>query len=204
MRKILLISACIILITAGYSIAQMGGGMMGGNQQQSHHYQYQQQYPYQGGPGMMGGYGMGPGMMGGYGMGPGMMGGYGMGPGMMGGYGMGPGMMGGYGMGPGMMGGYGMGPGMMGGYGMGPGMMGGYQRPYPYRNQQQGGASYGYDAEKYQKFLDDTTKLRKELHDKQFDYFEAMRNPESNHEKIAKLEKEIQDLQKKINEKAPR
>ena len=52
--------------------------------------------PYQGGPGMMGGYGMGPGMMGGYGMGPGMMGGYGMGPGMMGGYGMGPGMMGAY------------------------------------------------------------------------------------------------------------
>ena len=45
---------------------------------------------WQGGPGMMGGYGMGPGMMGGsgYGMMPGMMGDYGPG------YGMGPGMMG--------------------------------------------------------------------------------------------------------------
>jgi len=125
-----------------------------------------------------------------------MMGGYGMGPGMMGGYGMGPGMMGGYGMGPGMMGGYGMGPGMMGGYGMGPCMMGRYSY--------QGDSGYKDYAEKYQKFLNDTTQLRRELHDKQFDYFEAMRNPEANHEKITKLENEIHDLQKEINEKAPR
>jgi hypothetical protein len=175
MKKILIISVMIVAVTAGYGIAQMGGGMMGGGQQQQNPYQYQQQYPYQGGPGMMGGYGMGPGMMGGYGMGPGMMGGYGMGPGMMGGYGMGPGMMGGYQQYP-----YQRSPGM--GYGRGP----------------------WYDPEKYQKFLDDTTKLRKKLNEKQFEYFEAMRNPDTKRETISKLAREIQELQKKIYEKAPR
>jgi SWI/SNF chromatin-remodeling complex subunit SWI1 len=191
----------IVALAAGYSIAQMGGGMMGGYQQPANPNQYQQQYPYQGGPGMMGG-GMGM-------MGPGMMGGYQQpvnpnqyqqqypyqgGPGMMGG---------GMGM---------MGPGMMGG-----GMMGGYQQPAnPYQYQQQypdqrgsgtgygRGSGYGYDAEKYQKFLDDTTKLRKELHEKQFEYSEAMRNPDTKRETIDKVENEIQELQKKIYEKAPR
>ncbi len=125
----------------------------------------------------------GRGMAGGYG--------YGMGPGMMGGYGMGPGMMGGYGMGSGMMGGgYGMGPGMMGGYGMGPGMMGGY------------GGYHGYSPE-CQKFYDETAGLRKELHDKRFEYFEVIRNPKSTGESADKLEKEIDDLQDKIYAKAP-
>jgi mono/diheme cytochrome c family protein len=121
-------------------------------------------------------------MMGrGYGMGPGMMGG-----GMMGGYGMGPGMMGG-----GMMGGYGMGPGMMGrgmmgGGMMGRGMMGGYNQ-----------------SEECQKFLDETAGLRKELHEKRFEYSEAYRNPKTTPETIVKLEREILDLQKKIYAKAP-
>jgi hypothetical protein len=141
---------------------------------------------------------MGPGMMGGskqnpeppypwsqgYGMGPGMMGGYGMGPGMMG-WGMHPGMMGGYGMGPGMMGGYGMGPGMMGGYGMGPGMM------------------YDYQPE-MQKFLDDTVELRKKIHMKKFEYFEATRNPKTTREKIIGLQKELQELVLKLQGKAPK
>jgi hypothetical protein len=131
------------------------------------------------------------GARGGYGMGPGMMGGgYGMGPGMMGGgYGMGPGMMGGgYGMGPGMMGGgYGMGPGMMGGgYGMGPGMMG----------------YYGQSPE-CQKFYDDTAQLRKELHDKRFEYFETVRNPKTTMETVTNLQKEMRELQEKIYSKAP-
>jgi hypothetical protein len=199
----------------------MGQGHMGGQGKTGS--QGQQQYgnmPYQGGyypcrmgQGMMGygGYGMmGPGMMhGGYGMGPGMMGhhqmmhgGCGMGPGMMGygeqgmmghhqmmhgGYGMGPGMMG-YG-GQGMMGhhqmmhgGYGMGPGMMG-YGMGPGSMGGYR----------------YEAN--QKFLSDTADLRKELHNKKFEYFEAVRNPDTKPDTVKNLEKEIWELQKKISDK---
>ncbi|MBE0426805.1 MAG: hypothetical protein IBX72_09180 [Nitrospirae bacterium] len=106
-----------------------------------------------------------------------------------GGGGMGPGMMGGgYGMGPGMMGrGYGMGPGMGGGM-MGPGMMGhGY---------------YG-QSEACQKFFDETAGLRKELHNKRYDYFEAIRNPKTTPESVTKLEKEIRDLQENIYSKAP-
>ena len=112
-------------------------------------------------------------------MGPsGRMGrGYGM---MGGGYGMGPGMMGDYGMGPGMMGGYGGG---YGGYGMGPG----------YYNQ----------SEECQKFLDGTSGLRKELHDKRFEYTEALRNPKTTSETDARLRKEIDELQGEISKKAP-
>jgi hypothetical protein len=116
--------------------------------------------------------------------GPGMMG-YG-GYGMMG-YGMGPGMMRGM-MGPGMMGygGYGMmGPGMMG-YGMGPGMM------------------WGYDEDTYQKYMSETKDLRRKLHNKKFEYFEAVRNPDTKRESITELQQEIWDIQKKIYEKAPR
>jgi hypothetical protein len=101
------------------------------------------------------------------------------------------GMRGGHGMGLGMMGGgYGMGPGMMGGggYGMGPGMMGpGY---------------YGYSPE-CQKFYDETAGLRKELHDKRFEYFEVLRNPKATGEAAAKLENEIRELQDKIYAEAP-
>jgi peptidoglycan hydrolase CwlO-like protein len=143
MKRLLLISAIIVALTAAYAFAQMGGGMMGDQQGQK------------GQGGMMGGQ---QGQMGQGGM---------MGPGMMG-----PGMMG-----PGMMG-----PGM--GYDKGPG--------------------YEDDTEKYQKFLDDTTELRKELYDKRFEYFEAMRNPDTKQETISKLENEIQELQKKIYKNAPR
>jgi hypothetical protein len=108
--------------------------------------------------------------------------------GSQGGYGMGPGMMGGYGRGYGMMGGYGMGPGMMGGYGMGRGMMGrGYQSQSP----------------ECQKFYDETAGLRKELNNKRFEYFEAARNPKTTGEALAKMEKEVRDLQDKIYAKGP-
>ncbi|RJQ42739.1 MAG: hypothetical protein C4538_13115 [Nitrospiraceae bacterium] len=139
------------------------------------------------GYGMMGGPGMEEDMPEEYMMYPGMMG-----PGMMG-YGtnvpcmMNQGMMG-YGMmGTGMMGrGMMMGPGMMGkgmmGYGMRPGM-------------------WGYNQKVYQKFLDDTKGLRRELHNKKFDYYEAMRNPDTKPEDADQLEKEIGELQKKIYEK---
>jgi len=146
---------------------------------------------YAQGPGMMGGgqgwnycpyCGQNLGQGGGYGMmGPGMMGGgYGMGPGMMG-----RGMMGGgYGMGPGMMGG-----GMMGGgYGMGPGMM---------------GPGYSQQNEACQKFFDDTAGMRKDLHTKRYEYFETIRNPKTTPETVAKLEKDLRELQEKIYEKAP-
>jgi len=117
----------------------------------------------------------------GYGYGPG----YGTGPG----YGMGPGMMGGgYGYGPG----YGTGP----GYGMGPGMMGGYG-PGPR------GYGQGNQNEVCQKFFDETAELRKELHNKRFEYSEALRNPRAASESIAKEEKAIRDLQEKIYAKNP-
>jgi hypothetical protein len=104
--------------------------------------------------------------------------------------GTGPGMMGGgYGMGPGMMGGgYGMGPGMMGsGYSMGPGMMGSYPEYSP----------------ECQKFYDETVNLRKQLHDKLFEYHEVVRNPKTTVETAAQLEKEIGVLREKIYAKAP-
>ena len=52
-------------------------------------------------------------------------------------------------------------------------------------------------------FLDDTVALRKELHEKKFDYFEASRNPETDPAVLTKLEKELNDIQSKIREEAP-
>lgn len=131
---------------------------------------------------------------------------YAQGPGMIGpGYGMGPGMtcsgqqgwsycpycgqylgQGGYGMmGSGMMsGGYGMGPSMM----RGPGMM---------------GPGYYGQSEACQKFMNDTAEQRKELINKRFDYFEAIRNPNTTPEAAANLEKELRETQEKIYSKAP-
>ncbi len=132
----------------------------------------------------MWGYGMGPVGRGGYGGGYG--GDYYQGP--QGGYGMGPGVRGGgYGMGPGMMGqGYG------GGYGMGPG--GGGRQGY--------GQSYG-QSEECQKYFDESAGKRKELNNKRFEYFEAMRNPKTKPEDATKFEKEIWELQQQIFSKAP-
>jgi hypothetical protein len=206
MKRIVLISIITVALSAGMGYAQMmEGGMMGHHEEGAE--MSQQSHPCQMGGGMMGGYGMGQGMMGGYGMGHGMMGGcgkmggYGMGPGMMGGYGMGHGMMGGCGMGQGMMGGYGMGHGMMGGcgmmggHGMGQGMMGGYGMGHG----MMGGCAHD---EEQQNFLDETADLRKELHGKKFDYFEAIRKSDTKPETISRLIVEIRDLQKKIYEKA--
>jgi hypothetical protein len=100
-----------------------------------------------------------------------------------GGYGMGPGMMGQGMMGQGMMG-----RGMMGGQGMGTGMMGrGYQGQSP----------------ECQKFYDETAGLRKELHNKEFEYFEAARNPKTTGEALMKIEKEVREFQEKIYAKGP-
>ena len=63
-----------------------------------------------------------------------------------------------------------------------------------------GGTGNGYD----QKFLDETVEQRRELHNKKFEYFEALRNPETAPETITKLEKEIHELQETIHKKAPR
>ncbi len=147
------------------------------------------------GYGYGGGYGgMGPGMMGYYG-GSGY--GYGgMGPGMMGYYG-GSGY--GYGgMGPGMMGyyggnGYGYGCPAYGAYGYGHSGYG----PYGWNGYQN-----GWNNEKYQKFLNDTEGLRRQLNDKGFEYQEALRNPNSTKESLAQIQKDINKLQAEINEKA--
>ncbi len=214
MKRILVISTLVLLLMASYSFAHMQQGMMGspgygtseesknsedsGYDMRGHH-----QKMHGEGSGMMGygGYGMmGPGAMGygGSGMmqhrGYGMMGSGGcdmMGPGAMG-YG-GYGMMGNHqmmhGMGSGMMG-YGMGQGMMGyggcgmmGSGMGTGMM------------------RGYDSNAYEKFMNDTKDLRKKLHDKKFEYYEAVRQPDITREDVSKIEKEMWEIKKNINDK---
>lgn len=83
---------------------------------------------------------------------------------------------------------YAQGPIMRGGYGMGSGMMQGYW----------------YEGGKdYQKFLDETLALRKQLHEKRFEYYEALRNPDTKMETLAKLEKEMAELEDKIYEKTP-
>ena len=109
--------------------------------------------------------------------------------------------------GPGMMGGGNsgqmMGPGMMGGgydgQMMGPGMRGGNSGSCPC------GAGPGQNYQNndaYQKFMDNTVDLRKELNSKRFEYTEMMRNPNTSREEIASLEKEISNLQQQLRDKA--
>ncbi len=88
-------------------------------------------------------------------------------------------------------GGHMMGSGSYGGQMMGTGGYGGHMT---------GWSSSGYD----QKFLDETTELRKELHNKKFEYFEALRDTEATPKTLTRLEKEVFALQFKIREKAPR
>ncbi len=88
-----------------------------------------------------------------------------------------------------------MGPGYGGGHMMGPGYGGHMIGPM-----ESGGPGYGADRD----FLDETSELRKKLHDKRFEYFEARRNPETDAETLTGLEKEIREIQEKIYEKAPR
>lgn len=92
------------------------------------------------------------------------------------------GMGGGY-MGMGGPGKCGMGPGMR--YGMGRGMGPGA-----------GAGVYGKAG------LDATKDLRRELHMKKFEHFEAMRDPGISDEEILKLEEEIRILNIKIRRKA--
>jgi len=63
-----------------------------------------------------------------------------------------------------------------------------------------GGQGAGPDT----KFLDETADLRKDLHEKRFEYFEASRNSGTDTETLAGIEKEIYGLQSKIRDKAPR
>ena len=117
------------------------------------------------------------------------------------------------GMGSGMMGrgmmGYGecgmMGSGHMGGRGMmGQGHMGGMMGQGGYGMRGYDAETYEKYQENYQKFLDETASLRKKLHNKKFDYSEAIRNPDTTRATMLKIEKEILDLKWEIYEKSPR
>ena len=69
------------------------------------------------------------------------------------------------------------------------------------------GPMMGWTGQGYgpnQTFLDDTAGLRRELHNKRFEYFEARRNPSTTTETLAELERQMNDIQTKISEKAPR
>ncbi|MEW6052295.1 MAG: hypothetical protein AB1552_00705 [Nitrospirota bacterium] len=53
-----------------------------------------------------------------------------------------------------------------------------------------------------QKFLDSTADLRRELHNKKFEFFEAQRNPDTPPDTIADLKDDIRQLRLQIREKA--
>ncbi len=105
------------------------------------------------------------------------------------------------------MGGYGSGhmtgQGHMNGYGM---MGSGYGSGHMGTgNNGHMGDRQGYGTNQTdQKFLDETSGLRKDLHNKRFEYAEATRNPDMTIGALRELEKEIYDLESSINEKAPR
>lgn len=77
------------------------------------------------------------------------------------------------------------------GYGMGPGMMG------------YGEHMYGRSSNN-RKFLDETADLRKELNNKRFEYFGAIRDPETGSKTITELEQDISSIQEQLYEKSPR
>ncbi len=104
---------------------------------------------------------------------------------------------GGYGMGG--YGGHMMGSGMMGGH---HGMMGGNYGGYANCPGAAGFEQNNWNGEKQQKFLDETAGLRKEMHDKRFEYMEAQRNPKMTRAELMAMEKEMLELQEKIHEKA--
>jgi len=93
-------------------------------------------------------------------------------------------------------------------YAHGPGWGGaypcpGYNSDAPMMGPGYGGPVMGGRGSYDQKYLDETADLRKELNTKKFEYFEAIRNPKTAPETVAKLEKEIGELQGTLNAKAP-
>ncbi len=92
-----------------------------------------------------------------------------------------------------------------GGHMMCPGYGGGHMMGPGYGGHMGGWTGQGYGTKQTdQKFLDETADLRKELHNKRFEYFEAQRDPDTTTKTLAKLEKEIYELQEKIYKNAPR
>ncbi len=97
---------------------------------------------------------------------------------------------------------YAHGPGWGGGKMMGPGY-GGHMMGQWYGGHMTGPMMGWSGAGDNQKFLDETADIRKELHEKKFEYFEALRDPETSAKTITKLEKDLRDLQEKLYAKAP-
>lgn len=103
----------------------------------------------------------------------------------------------------------GWGGGHMMGQGYGGHMMdrgyGGHMMGEGYGGHMRGLTNKGYTPSQDElKFLDETSTLRKDLHNKRFEYFEAQRDPATTGDTLAKLEKEIFALQDKVRNKAPR
>ena len=65
------------------------------------------------------------------------------------------------------------------------------------------GGSTGQRYEENQTFLDETADIRRELHEKRFEYAETTRDPNTTIGTMRALEKEMYDLERKINDKAP-
>jgi len=109
-------------------------------------------------------------------------------------------MMNGKMMGPGMMGGGMMGGGMMGMHGN---MMGGGQGNWGMgcNGMMGGGMMNRMTPEQQQTFMDQTADLRKQMMEKRFAYREAMRNPSTTPQDLAKVEKEMLGLRAKMMEK---
>ena len=172
MKKQVIGFVALFLLTAGQSTAQMHGGMMG-DAPRDPKGSDEKMYLHHMGQGMMH-----RGKMNYCDMEPGMMH-----RGMMG-YGMGA-CMPGCGLGNCMMHG-----GMMGlemGLGMGP-MMGEKMME-------------GLPKEKRNAFFNETVDLRKKLHAKQFDFFEAQRSTDTDRGIVLKLERDIFELKQQLREK---
>ncbi len=90
-------------------------------------------------------------------------------------------------------GGYGYGGHMMGNGHMGYGMMG--NGGYGSGHMMERDSGYGYDKET-KEFLDKTANLRKELHEKRFEYMEAWRDDDE--KKAEKLAKELDELAEEV------
>ncbi len=90
--------------------------------------------------------------------------------------------------------------------GWGGGHMGGSNNVGHMMDRSSGGHMGGQTGQRYEEdetFLDETVDIRKELHGKRFEYAEASRDPNTTIGTIRALEKEIYDLERKVNEKAP-
>ena len=87
---------------------------------------------------------------------------------------------------------------------MGPGMMRDYDgNGAGYANLDRSRLSRnGRNSEVHLRYLQDTAGMRKDLHNKRVEYMEAGRNPASNGDRLAALEREMYELRLEIQKKA--